>query len=429
MTNYNVRLYCSQELREEFLGVCSVDSPYFEFLWYLLRTSYKEKESDTLILPYELLRQFSTTRAEDNNTELFLKNVSKQFPAFSYSLDFDKLQGKARTGMFEWPTSLKDAYYRDLDDFDFSSKVHVKTGKYRTKYKAIQEQQERQEGLSSSTGVGSAVTLKIIRFMNSQSMSNYTKVFNRNSPKAIEMAKALDNKWERESALNSLAEMHYYPRPDMKAVGHSDRVYPITAGLLTLKGDIRKALTAGMVDVDMTNAHIALLAKITGSKELNKVLKENKSIWDLYPWPKKLIKKHCYSAAYGMNYYGLLAQSPQGFVDHWLTKLVIDVCSRRMKDISSALYLELVTNKAVEVKDRKLESLLSEEVQAYEALLLWELIRIVESHGETVFMTQHDGLTILFYREKSKAYKLSLIKCDFDQFCENLGVNTSLSYE
>lgn len=232
------------------------------------------------------------------------------------------------------------------------------------------------------------------------------------------------------------------------------RLFELYMGLQGIQSDIRRILTQDWIEMDLQNAHLAIVAKVWDIPSVKEYLATGKSIWEsLLPHmnipltdknSKSLIKTFLYGCVYGMSLetlerdmVSLLGEEKhQAFVSHPVIKAILEARTQRIKAIrqkggvithlGEAIHLIRYKNEEGLWEDSVL-TILSQEASEFEMLLLEPIIDLSKSSGDFhVTLYQFDGVSIHLKNSSKKHYVLKRIKKAVDQRAKELDIMTSL---
>jgi len=238
--------------------------------------------------------------------------------------------------------------------------------------------------------------------------------------------------------------------------GNTVRLFEINKGLQGIHSHLRHILTQDSVEVDIQNAHLAIIAKLWNIQEIQDFLSTGKSIWEEllpamgyeYPNPvlKAQLKDFFYGLIYGMSLKTLEVGMTQvfgytPFMKFYKHPLVIAVKEGRNKRLKELRSKKLhVTPLGKEVKpycytdkdgyfESNLTSILSQEANELEMLLLEPIFDLCLSSKEmTIVLYQFDGLTINFQKRSRRLPLIKKLKKLVEERAESLGIITTLTY-
>jgi hypothetical protein len=221
--------------------------------------------------------------------------------------------------------------------------------------------------------------------------------------------------------------------------GRTDRIFSNGPSLLTLPTEIRRHLSdaVGWVEVDLSNVHLAIAAKLWGCDRIHRFLAEGNTAWPeimagigfhaaqgstSYRRVKNAIKQIVYSVVYGMTLVALKgtttkllkrhlgAQASSLLLGHWIFDDLLKARGRVMQAAGATGVLHTPTGIEATVggaTGADIPSVLSTVSQAYEAAIMEPILRYEEEHHRDaavsrrqvefrVMLWQHDGCSLWF---------------------------------
>ena len=247
-------------------------------------------------------------------------------------------------------------------------------------------------------------------------------------------------------------------RPQPMYVGSRNRntirLFELYMGLQGIQSDVRRILTQDWVEMDLQNAHLAIIAKVWDVPEIKTFLATGQSIWEsLLPYmgielndneSKSITKKFLYGCVYGMSNKTLKTgmvttlneTKYNAFVSHPIIKAILKARAKRIKDITNkggiitylkeAIHVIKFVNEEGKWEDNLL-TILSQEASEYEMLLLEPIIDLaISSKDFHVTLYQFDGVSIHIRDTSKKDYILKRIKKAVDKRAKELDILTTL---
>lgn len=299
---------------------------------------------------------------------------------------------------------------------------------------------------------------KLLALLNGAPGHVLSRTVRANAPAAIGVALKIADPERQLRTLASLREIQlapdivYAPSRRLRA----PRVFATSVSVLGLPREVRKAIFAGRLELDLVNAQLAIAARVWGIDPLIDHLESEGSVWPLliaavaethslgYDEAKDALKTAVYSCVFGMSKRGLRrllaatisAEAAAAFLAEPLIAALLVARDRALAEIDAAGGITdiLGYHRALKAEPgspkRKAEcrSALAGAMQAVELKLLEpiidEAIR-VSSHKRPAFRIVgwlHDGLTI---SGSARGIERRLVRLVAEQ-AERLGVPTSL---
>lgn len=253
--------------------------------------------------------------------------------------------------------------------------------------------------------------------------------------------------------LDSIEEQ---PQPFYKhsPKGNTVRAFQINPGLQIVARHLRSVLTQDWVEVDLAQAHLAIVAKLWNIPEVTEFLKTGESIWpSLLEWMgyqkndhriKVILKPFLYSVIYGMSFTRLeneligITSKQNGykqFTSHPIVAALIEARKHRTEQIKKAGVYKTLLGNQIKVtcyrKNGKFESnvntILSQEANEMEMFLMSPIIHLAEQTDEfDVVLYQFDGCSLAFKDNTKKDRWLKKIKEQVDKMAKDLGFEIGL---
>lgn len=370
----------------------------------------------------------------------------------------NKQDGKVRRVEFRQDPDDYAVYFQELrGDFAADKRVYWVSGEVYSEQKhrkmlAAERERARQEVKL----VSSPQTRRICEYMNDRSPVFYSRMLNKNMAQAYKVALRLPDT-SQERALRDLAALQDNPYPLYREspLGHTDRAF--CGSLQTIQGDVRKALTQGLVTGDLASAQMAINAKEWGIDSIVSYLEKGNPTWPLlvsavrpdvdsthpdFEPVKKLIKDDVYAISYGMCVQNLKKElrklrsfgvaDPESFLNHWMIRDLLLARDRRIQQVVSQGYAETCFGKKIPVATLKGEqtktnapSALAECAQAQELNLIMPAFDLArETHEFQIVVYLFDGLSFSFENVAKQTKWMRLIKEAIDNKAKTLGIPT-----
>lgn len=241
------------------------------------------------------------------------------------------------------------------------------------------------------------------------------------------------------------------------STGNTVRLFEVNKGLQGVHSSLRKIITQDCIEVDIQNAHLAIVARLWNIPEIQEYLSKGESIWATlipamgFPYPnpriKAELKEFFYGLIYGMGKKKLRKgmidafgkEAYNLFINHPLIKALLAAREKRMDVIKSQKEyltpLGVVTHpfQYWDKEKRELKSniptILSQEATEIEMLLLEPILDYaIESKTFTIVLYQFDGLSLQFEHKKRSKNILLKLKELVEERAKSLGVITTLTY-
>lgn len=222
--------------------------------------------------------------------------------------------------------------------------------------------------------------------------------------------------------LRTLAEQ---PKPiySVTANGNTARLFAVNASLQGIHSHLRKYLTQDWVELDLSQAHLAIVAHLWNIPILHSFLKSDHSIWEsLLPHMgyaandlkiKASVKEFIYSLVYGMSQANLeanitadlSAEAYKAFMSYPLIGEIVKARKLKVKELTDAGTYTTTLGKTYEIYNRQnfktkefetnVNSVLATEASEVELLLMYPIFKLAStSKSFKVLLYQFDGVSI-----------------------------------
>lgn len=371
----------------------------------------------------------------------------------------------ARTASISFPKSIIDARNNLLLNTDSKSHdVYICSGKKFNVRAIINLRREDKEMVKQIQGsILPPLAVKFQDYLNDLPPNIFTKMLkhkaeayeyiNRRNPEGTYVLT------DEQRYLSSLHLHSIEERPQPIYVGsrqrNTIRLFEMHMGLQCIQSDIRRILTKEWVEVDLQNAHLAIVAKVWDIPVVKEYLMTGKSIWEsLLPHmgispsdklSKSSVKTFLYGCVYGMSketlevdMTSLLGKDKyEKFISHPIIEAVLNTRTKRIKDIRNRGGVDTYLGERIHViryknEDNKWEdnvlTILSQEASEYEMLLLEPILDLSIESRQEFHMTlyQFDGVSIHFRDIRRKDTILKRIKKAVDKRAKELDILTTV---
>ena len=384
--------------------------------------------------------------------ERFLKRFKRDvLPDFEYS-GWSYADGLARTveraQLHPNVSRLQEDLFNTLGNGHIE-KVSLDTGRRITRQVRADQRRHLLEHIAAlPRGVGQ----NIVDYHNDLNVTAFTAKVRENMADAMAYVRAMPAATEterrrRDQAMAHLIHIDQEPKPYLRSVERSDRLYWVLPSLQSVQSEVRRILTRGWYEYDLKSAHAAILAKLWGVSELTEVLTQG-SLWqhladelevDL-PSAKDGIKEGFYALAFGagnpMVKKSIEAETgdadlAERFLAAPLIKTLLKHRQRRVDEIKRDGGLVTHFGNRIEVATNKeARSALARETQAVELALIRPIYRLAPRFPATktftVMIYSFDGVTITYHRKDRIARLEQQIKEAVKKKADELGILTEL---
>ncbi len=316
---------------------------------------------------------------------------------------------------------------------------------------------------------------QLLHLLNATPPHGISRLVNENVSEAIDVAAAIPDRAERLRELAAIRLVQIQPQPfyapskrASQGDGASARVFAVAMSVLSLKGQVRKAMMKGCIELDLANAQLAVAGWYFGIDSLLEILTDDegrpRKAWPYvlgaagyghlrpgtaeYDSVKSALKQAVYAVVFGMSENGLRwlmtrslsAEAARRFLDD---PVVIDLIAGRDRELARILAAggaedcfgvrHAVVGETEEERAESARSVLSRLAQAVELQLLEPVVEAAVDEAEKprpffrLMAWQHDGFTVAIHRRKKRI--LARLERLVEERARELGVPTSLECE
>lgn len=375
--------------------------------------------------------------------------------------------GKQRRVTVNWPIEVQQAIDDELNGvFSHEESVYIDTGNK----KSVKREREllradREEATNLVAIADSPRARYMAQYLNNLPTNKFTALASNFEAAESEVEKIQNPHAKRVQKL-ILQTIKERPIPVYVPTKNSDRLFTMGASMQNLKKNVRKALTQGWVEFDLSSAQLAIIARQWDVPEVIDFLESGKKLWnDLmdhlnlgelnaseYDRVKSTLKDHTYGIIFGMGEERLVSElnadlSDFGVVDggvkfleHPVMKSVLAARKKRITallragfttevcDASSAF--DAPTLKTIKVTKKNVLSILAQEAQAMEQVLIYPAFQLTnETDDFQITLYQFDGFSVSFSNKSRQEYWTNRICEVVDAACEYYGIKSFLIAE
>jgi len=278
------------------------------------------------------------------------------------------------------------------------------------------------------------------------------------------------------------------PIPVYVPTKKSDRLFTRGASMQNLKKNVRKALTQGWFEFDLSSAQLAIIAYQWKIPEVSQFLANGGSLWrELlthlnvsdahYEDVKSIVKDFVYGLIFGMGETRIVTELTEyllpynvenagnKFLSHPIISLVLEARRRRVnqllkngfyayqeeKEVDPKERAEVLralnagelteqdyncwlstkmTLKTVDVTKHNVLSVLAQQAQRLEQVLIYPAFQLLDQTSDfSIVLYQFDGFSVSFNNNAKKEYWINRIVNAVNETAANIGINTSLVWE
>ncbi len=430
-----------------------VSNPAFLSLFgYLAFPScFDDEGSGKPLLPAEILAEIEgkehLIQGNNYNAKPFLDKFMNNVQAFKLSA-WDSREKRARIiEEVSFPPLISEAIDAESNKlWSHGGLVFLNSGvSFDAKLRVRSRASDKQEALVLMQKAQVKEAKAILEYLNTLPVNHFTKLLT-NLPKALEVALKLPKSSKRQADL--LRIIYGQLQPFYKPTDGSVRLYQVNESIPLLQKDVRKALTKGWVEADLTSSQLAICAKDWNVPAVIEFLKSGKSIWKYLseqmnitfsPDFKKKIKPALYRVCFGSTKRGLRKE----FSDAGLDK-----CFERFLKIPlvAAMWKARERQKRIIGKNKgafncfgqwlgrdkfTARSILAQKAQALEMKLVYPMFELANELKSQFVITlyQFDGISIKF-NDKRRIVKLKwLISFKVEEKANELGIPTGIEFQ
>ena len=347
------------------------------------------------------------------NTGRMFKGFAEAIQEFTWS-DYSKFEKRARVVQnLDWPKQIQEALEHEHKRlFWKEGRVYLITGKpfsQKKQYQFMRDERMQALQLASKT----KETQMLLDYMNNVSNHLFANLIKRNGGRTLDVILNLESdiahQWNIFSSI--IDDYNQLYQPADKTV----RIFPFGERIVSLKSEVRKTLTHGLLEGDLKSAQFAIAGTLWNVPSVKKFLSEGGDMWKyLYQLgipDKDKLKKILYSLMFGMHHVGTIAQLNEigirykDFVGLPLIRDLLQARNKEMKRISDergattcfGQYLP-ITEVDPKLRNKQIRSILAQCCQAMELKLLLPVTELANEnkgqHGFTIALWQHDGFTL-----------------------------------
>jgi hypothetical protein len=460
---------CSQTFRDALISYFPSLNDREEYRRHMRRLIFATDSGNIPISQKHIAFDFRVIRKYQTGTFSAIEYIDDfRNKIFNYSItDWDFATHRCRYASVDFPEEVLQLIQNELMGNFTGPRVLITNGNLvNAKTRSIFRKEDSQEALIIN-GLKSYhfISDKFLDYLNGLHPHRFSKM-TVHIPEAMSAIEAKDS--DGNYIINPAAHMtqrlilqciEEQPQPfyTYTSTGNTVRLFESNKGLQGVHSSLRKIITQDCVEIDIQNAHLAIVAMLWDIPEIQEYLSTGLSIWPTliiamgFPYPNLRIKadlKECfYALVYGMSLKKLREnmirvfgeEAYNRFINHPLIKALLNARNKRMDEIKSKR--EHLTPWGVVTKpsqyrckiDKELKgnipTILSQEVSELEMTLLEPILDLaMETNNFTIVLYQFDGLTLQFKEDSVKNSYLKRIKLLLEERARDLGIITTLTY-
>lgn len=436
---------------------------YWEFFGYLLFGSFFDRDTGRLVINQGLLAEIEGKPVNRYRgiefLEAFRRDVlsPETFEWTQWAANKDG-RGKCRqVKKFGVPPQIEEAVEAELLKTNHSAgRVYFVDGTAFSRAKQAADRKEyRRAATDKLENVDCDLAREILEYLNALPSNRFSKLVKKNLPDALAVAEGIKNPRGRKIQLRILRAIADQPQPfySPSSKGRTVRIFGVHECFVSLKGEVRRALTRSCSEADLANSQLAICARLWNIPEIENFLASGKNFW-IYLCErlgftakdkallKDAFKEPLYSACFGM---------PKSHVQAAFTR---NLNRKGIKNGGARLVLSPLMKALFEARGRMVEmirahggglncfgkwislnasvsvdSILAQQAQAVELKLLHPLIKLAREHPDdfSVLLWQHDGATIYFHR-RADLWRQKIVEAVQGEIDES-GIKTHLEWK
>jgi len=374
----------------------------------------------------------------------------------------------------EWSPAIQQAIQDEIHMRYLGERVYFTSGKKYTQRTYLAEvKKHKEEALQHLVEAQIPIAKDLLQLLNNTSNLPFQHMASHIAEAVLEADRiAKENSNEKEEMENQCKVLHgLYSnlQPFYAPTENSPRLFEDSYGLTYLDRRLRKVVTQGNWEIDLTSAQLAVNAKVWNVEEVQKFLARGGNMWEhlfeIYSIPKtdtakQIFKTALYSLCYGAGKRRIQKDWIEACAIHSLdlpiakfyrSPLIRALFRAREEQIAKILeargayncfgqfipVIELFSTNVVERKDfeahkkHRVRSILAQCSQAYELLLLEPVIRVAidckeKSHKFTISLWQHDGFSAFASHPGEMESWLERLRVEVACRAIELGIETTL---
>lgn len=423
---------CSRKFREIIAAeypTLNLSESYWKAAEYFIFGTYRDElHRNELVISAEILARIEKKtelyEAGNYNAEKFLESIKRDvLPDLAWN-DWSYAAGQARTlEPIKWPNHIKEAIRMELSrQWAADSRVYFVDGRaYSLGKERLEREGTRIEALNRLKMAGNKKAEMILMYLNKLKPNKFSKIRDHINDAYIAAAQLKDANDETIfhqiavlRAISDQPQVFYQPSRRGKTV----RIFGLNESILSLKKEVRRALTPDWVELDIVSSQLAINAMLWNVSEIDVFLLSNIDIWaSLFNHfgieydaviKQEVFKKALYALSFGMarkKVYAFVNEKiPNGgklFFSHPIIKALYRGRQRMIKQIENNGGAYLIDGTWLSIKENTTISILAQMAQAVELEAIYEAYQLASTTNDfTIMLHQHDGISISFNNRK-----------------------------
>ncbi len=419
------------------------------FIWLALEGHRKDKDTDAILLSYQLLTLFmGLTKGNCNTEELLREFKEKIAPDFEWR-DYWYQGQKCRQVITSGISNIAFEYLNEGD-----KRMYVEDLTYFSDEKLLQVC-DTLRNTAKKFHYPYSDQRKLANYLHNLPVELFSLPLQLNFNAAYEMAMERE---DRKQAVALLFQIRDMPLPFYFSSRNENSLCPriFSPSIPMLPTVIRKVLYPHWIDLDLKNCQLAIASGIFKIDRLQDYLYDGGNIWeDLLNYmsipegrrgeTKKVFKQGVYSLVYGMDLSVVERNITNGLENLSIEKSVrfldfplLKVTAERLQTVKNEIRKTKKAQGAYgemkfDSKTMDIDSFLSCLIQTYELALIVPCYNLVinnlrrNSSTESLIINhQHDGFSIMLHHEAEKEKAIQSYRNAVRRKSEELGIITSL---
>lgn len=329
--------------------------------------------------------------------------------------------------------------------------VRLDTGKQQHERDAPAQRRTRVQ-LATSIDPATRGCGPIVVYQNAMDRRAYAHITRKNFAAAAGTIEAGSPGSSTDQARHGLSLILEDPVPLLKAVPRSDRAFGIGPTPMTLRSDVRRALTGGWHEYDLRHAQLSIIARLWGVDALAPILAAETNVWEHFAdelgvpleTHKAALKRATYTIVFGGGLRRIAndfthnlrrsgnADDAADVLNHFLRLPLVRslLVARRIRMDQILRAGGLINYFGREIPARtaaQARSALAQEAQAIEIALILPIYELADQKRVfRVMIYSFDGVTISFRDQRTANAWESRIQAVVENKAAELGVSTRL---
>jgi len=456
------RITVSQEFRDfvlKELPVLKTNIPYFNFVQYLMFPKQITPEGFPII-NHAMLRKLAGYKKNNGTFKGidFLKAIKYTVLTDLQWSDYSFEEGRARVIVCKgFSEALEKRLTEERANFlnEVGTVYFISGHAVNRQRKSEHRMYDKSEALNNFYLAGCDDAKLILEYLNHQPPNRFT-MFVRNMEDAVQVAQRIEHEPTRNRQLDILRSVTQQPMPYYKPTNRTVRISSSNDSVLRLKRDVRKAVTKGLVSLDINHAQISIAAKLWSIPSVQVLLRRDINIWQylmshLVSTPqqelKDVLKKGMYALMYGMSAHNLIEGNatfdglrallapyhvkPETFMEIDIMKDILDARKQMYGQIAVDNGARDHYGRFIWVEDTvSVASVAAQVIQSYELALIAPIYRAANLTNQWyIVLHLHDGVFVKVRNLASLQYWVHKLNEVVMDTADQMGIYTSLSAE